>query len=129
VISKKVFGRFTPKGYEIYQKSINYRKFMTDMTLLKDYPPASLIIWEQHLVYATIFGVADKVIKHMKVVVKDSTVRSSNMYPLYQVSIMSSLMHSHSTAQSTVHSHSSGGSFGGGGGIGGGFGGGGGGAR
>jgi len=121
----KVFGRFTPKGYEVYLKSLKYRKFMTDMTLLKKYPPASIVIWEEVLVYATLFGVADKVIKQLKLVFPDTKASSSGLYPLYSATALHSFSSHYSVATSTM-SASSGGH---GGGVGGGFGGGGGGAR
>jgi uncharacterized membrane protein len=124
LLPRRVFGRFTPEGLEIYQKSANYKKFMTDMTLLKKYPPASIIIWEEHLVYATAFGVAANVIKQMKLVVKDAEISSSRLYPAYNIQTI----HSLGSVSTVASSHSSsGGGFGGG--AGGGFGGGGGGAR
>ncbi|MFH1181800.1 MAG: DUF2207 domain-containing protein [Candidatus Woesearchaeota archaeon] len=126
LLPRRIFGRFTPEGYEIYLKSMNYKKFMTDMTLLKKYPPASIVIWEEHLVYATLFGVADKVIKETKLFVNESKVNSSSLYPVYNSYAIASLSSANSVASS--HSSSRGGGFGGGG-VGGGFGGGGGGAR
>ncbi|MBU0758354.1 MAG: DUF2207 domain-containing protein [Nanoarchaeota archaeon] len=135
-IPAKVFGRFSPKGYEIYRKSMNYRRFMTDLTQLKKYPPASLIIWEEQLVYAALFGAAEKVIKQMKLSVKEDMVASSNIYPLYHVNTFRAFSRPYSLASSTVAransssgSGFSGGGFSGGGSVGGGFGGGGGGAR
>jgi len=124
----KVFGRFTPKGYGVYRKSLNYRKFMTDMTLLKKYPPASIVIWEEVLVYATLFGVAKKVMKQLKVVFPDAQASHSSLYPLYSAHTFSSFSSANAVASSTLSSSSGSGGFGGGS-VGGGFGGGGGGAR
>ena len=102
---------------------------MTDMTLLKKYPPKSVIIWDEILVYATLFGVADEVLKQMKLVVKDSTYKSSTFYPLYTTYSFNTLNKSYSVASTSSTKTTSGvGGFSGGGGIGGGFGGGGGGA-
>ncbi|MFT4326299.1 MAG: DUF2207 family protein [Candidatus Woesearchaeota archaeon] len=92
-----------------------YRKFITDLTLLKQYPPKSVILWDEHLVFATALGVAAKVEKHMKVVSPDANTR---MY--------SAAAFSRSVATVSAPS-SSGGS--GGGSVGGSGGGGGGGAR
>ncbi|MFH0875658.1 MAG: DUF2207 domain-containing protein [archaeon] len=131
-VPRNVFGRFTKEGYFIYKKSMNYKRFMTDLTLLKKYPPASIAIWEEQLVYATLFGVADKVLAAMKTTVKEEDMHSSGLYPLYRYSSLSYLNSSYSVASSTISSSSRGGSSGGfhgGGGVGGGFGGGGGGAR
>lgn len=123
VLSSKIFGRFTIEGLELHERAINYKKFLTDMTLMKKYPPASLIIWEEHLIYATLFGVAAKTIKNMKVVVKDTTIKNSSLYPMYNYALISHISSSYSVATASTSSSS------GGGGVGGGFGGGGGGAR
>jgi uncharacterized membrane protein len=131
IIPSYVFGRFTTKGYEIYLKSLNFKKFMTDLTLLKKYPPSSIIIWEEQLVYAVIFGVANKVINNMNIVAtqKIKMDKKSHMHIIAQSSFISSVSSLQSKASSTVSSNSRGGGFSGGGSVGGGFGGGGGGAR
>lgn len=132
-LNSRVFGHFTKEGFEIYSKSINFKNFMTDMTLLKQYPPKSIIIWEEQLIYATLFGVADKVIKYLKInqTIDDNYLKNNSMlYPLYNAKHLSLINSSFATAQmnSSKSSGGSGGGFGGGS-IGGGFGGGGGGAR
>jgi uncharacterized membrane protein len=124
-LSEKIFGRFSLKGYEIYNKTINYEKFLTDMTLLKKYPPSSIVIWEEHLVYATIFGVAKKVISEFKSIVPESYQKRSSLFYLTNNTHFSSFSNSYVYASSTISSSSSSG----GGSVGGGFGGGGGGAR
>lgn len=129
-LPQRIFGKFTKEGYEIYLKLINFRKFITNMTLLKRYPPASIIIWEEYLVYACAFGVADKVIKEMKIIVPEYTMQSSSLYFAYNVSTLKTIDSSYFTAiRHAGVSGSSSGGFSGGGGVGGGFGGGGGGAR
>jgi uncharacterized membrane protein len=122
-LPRRIFGRFT-EGYEIYKKSMNYKKFLTSMTLLKKYPPASIIIWEEHLVYATLFGVAEKVIREMNLMVSESAMKQSRLYPMYNMPAISSFNSAAAISSSSSSSHSS---FGGS--VGGGFGGGGGGAR
>jgi len=130
LLPARIFGRFTKDGYDVYLKLRNFRKFMTDMTLLKEYPPKSIIIWDQYLVYAAAFGVADKVINEMKIIVPEFSMSSSSLYPAYHIYAISAINSSYSTAMSYSGSSGSGvGGFSGGGGVGGGFGGGGGGAR
>jgi uncharacterized membrane protein len=118
-IPYRVFGKFTPEGYEIYKKSLNFKKFLGDHTLLSRYPPASVIIWDEQLVYATAFGVAAVVIKEMQA--HAEIARNSTLYPIYNAHIYSSFSGTYAHAQSSMSSG------GGGGGAGGGFGGGGGG--
>jgi uncharacterized membrane protein len=125
ILPTRIFGRFTPEGHELYMRSMNFKKFMTDMTQLRKYPPKSIVIWEEILVYATLFGVAEKVTKEMKVVVNDKMIHGSSLYVLSNAG----MMHSLNAAQTTAAASLGGGAGGGGGGAGGGFGGGGGGAR
>ncbi len=125
LLPRTVFGRFTERGREIYLRSMAYKRFMTDLTQLKRYPPASLAIWEEHLVYATLFGVADKVLKNMQLAA--GNIETSNLRHVATSARLSSL--GRLSGVSPPSSGSSGSSFSGGGSSGGGFGGGGGGAR
>jgi uncharacterized membrane protein len=123
LLPNKVFGRFTPEGYEIYLRSMNFKRFMADMTLLKNHPPESIVIWEEYLVYATLFGVAEKVLNNLKVSISDASVRSSSLYPVYNINNISILGQTQHIARANSSSSHGGGH------VGGGFGGGGGGAR
>ncbi|MBN1923887.1 MAG: DUF2207 domain-containing protein [Nanoarchaeota archaeon] len=130
LISRKVLGKWTQKGRNFELKWNNFKKFLKDYSLLKEHPPQSIIMWEQFLVYAIILGVADNVIKVMKLQVPDFA-KNSNMAVLYYHPHFYSSLHS-TMMSSSVRSRSSGGRSGfggGGGGFGGGHGGGGGGAR
>ena len=42
------------------------KKFLEEFSTFEDYPVPSLIIWEHYLVYATSFGIADKVSEQLK---------------------------------------------------------------
>jgi uncharacterized membrane protein len=48
-----------------------YRKFISDFSAMKDAGPGLLQIWEQHLVYATALGVADKLLANLDLVAKE----------------------------------------------------------
>ncbi len=124
-IPSRVFGQFTAEGLELYRKTMAYKNFMTDLTLLKKYPPASLVIWDEVLVYATALGVADEVSKNMSIIAPRERT-GGRLYPAYGMSLHSGYAHAYAAA---VAPRGGGGGFGGGGHVGGGFGGGGGGAR
>ncbi|MDR0309725.1 MAG: DUF2207 domain-containing protein, partial [Candidatus Methanoplasma sp.] len=55
----------TVAGEDERAKANALKRFYTDMTLIKERRAMELPIWEQHLVYATALGVADKVIKEL----------------------------------------------------------------
>ncbi len=127
-VHNQVFGRFTPDGLLFYRKGKAYRRYLSDLTLLKRYPPASIVIWEECLVYAAALGAAKTVEDQMQAMAPAASAAGSGLY------VASSM--GFATGFSTVYASASpgsapaGGGFSGGGfgGVGGGFGGGGGGA-
>ncbi|MBO8161224.1 MAG: DUF2207 domain-containing protein [Thermosipho sp. (in: Bacteria)] len=129
-IPRDVFGNWTRVGREYYLKWKNFEKFLLDFSALSEYPPESVVIWEDYIVYATALGIADKVEKHLKKLVPKEIEEASHPYYGYHTYRRYGLgfFTVSSVATSTV-SKGSGSGFGGGvGGAGGGSGGGGGGA-
>lgn len=60
--------RYSKKGLEDYVRWKAFRKFLQDFSAMDQHQIPSLVIWEQYLVYAIPLGVADEVIKQLKVV-------------------------------------------------------------
>ncbi len=80
----KVAGRWTKYGLTYYKKWQRFKSYLTDFSMLKEYPPESIAIWEIYLVYATALGVARKVIKHMKMILPQQfSEEEINMSPFY----------------------------------------------
>lgn len=135
-LPKDVFGKWSKEGLTYYKKWINLKKFLEEFSLMSEYPPDSVIVWEEFLVYATAFGIADKVEKALKQLVpKEQWEMQSNhslMYGAYGYALGYNIGSIRNVALQTVakaSSGSGGGGFSGGaGGAGGGSGGGGGGA-
>ena len=133
VAFKKSMGRWTPEGHLFYLKWMNFSKYLTDYSLIKQYPPASIIIWDHFIVYAMALGVAETALKNMNLSMPTAQMDQSRLgrlhyYPFFYLGMSGAY---------TASTPGSGGSGGGGiigggggfGGIGGGFGGGFGGAR
>ena len=132
-------NRKTKKGVEHYAKWQAFKNFLNDFGnfSIKELP--EIILWERYLVYATVFGLADKVEKAMNVKIAEfSNVNDANyimvthIHNVHMASVISSTMHTAiNTSQITINRAnassrmSSGGGFGGGFSGGGGFGGGG----
>ena len=57
---------YTEKGLEEKAKWIGLKNFMNDFSLLNEREIPELALWDKYLVYATAFGIADKVIKGLK---------------------------------------------------------------
>lgn len=125
--------RFGIKKYSYEGKLLTlkwnaFKKFLKDFSLISQYPPASLVIWEKYLVYGTALGVAKEVLKAMKelnVPVQEidwyvpalaGTMNIKNFTESFNASLMA---FSQSFSQNVMPSSSSGSSIGGGGGFGG----------
>ena len=120
---KTILSRWTEEGHLLELKWKNFKKFISDFTLLKEHPPESIALWDFYMVYAVALGVADNTIKAMKDIVPDEEIRNIRTGTLvYSAAGFSSI----NSFTSSVRSSSSGGGGSGGSG-GGGFGGGGGG--
>ena len=140
-----IFNKRTKRGAEDYQKWEAFKRFLEDFGRFDEKELPEIVLWERYLVYANIFGIADKVGKTMKI--KFNEINTNNQYSngdlLFDYmmwnnlnySINNTVRSSVSTARTVVNeaiaksSSSSGGGFGGGFSSGGGFGGGGGGGR
>ena len=130
--SNGIMGRWTPEGKEFNDKWENFKKYLKDYSLIKEYPPESVQVWGRYLVYATALGCADEVNKNMKKYFKEYNV-SEEYYSDYDSLYFSyyggwAIMHSSFNTLNTPETDTDPGSFGDIGDIGsGGFGGGGGG--
>ena len=123
---KKNINVLTQKGINDKEKWKGLKKYMEDFSLLNEKEVPAIEVWEQYLVYATAFGIADKVLKQLKTVYPnidelDNINSSAYMYFIYHSNFSSSISNSISSSISSAYSSSSGG--------GGGFSGGGGGGR
>ena len=67
------------KGNEDYVRWVAFKKFLEDFSTFKDYPVPSLVIWEHYLVYATSFGIADKVMDQLKLKFSESDFTNANL--------------------------------------------------
>ncbi len=126
----------TQKGTDEKECWTGLKNYMNDFSLLKEKEVPELVLWEKYLVYATAFGIADKVLKQLKVIypqITDYNYMSTHGYAYLYWSFygnMNGNFITHiNTSVSGVYSsthYSSGSGFGGGFSGGGGFGGGGG---
>ena len=70
LISKLInrFSGFTSKGINEQEQWKAFKKYMEDFSLLDEKEIPHLVIWEKYLIFATAFGIADKVIKQLKII-------------------------------------------------------------
>ncbi|MDD3986026.1 MAG: DUF2207 domain-containing protein [Methanobacterium sp.] len=127
ILPEKIAGQWTSYGEEYDAKWHNFKKYIQDFSLIKEYPPESIVIWNKYLVYATALGAAAAVRKAMELSVPKEELQGSDIYLFHYYGGYYLLSTAFDTGISTA-STGSGGDFGGVGDVGGGFGGGGGGA-
>lgn len=66
VLPQKIAGQWTKYGREYYAQWHSFKKYIEDYSLIKEYPPESVNVWNRYMVYATALGDADGVKKAMK---------------------------------------------------------------
>jgi len=124
-----LFGRFTKEGIIKHLKWEGFKNYITDFSLMKQHPPASVIIWEQYMVYATAFGVAKEASKVIGQILPKEVTAHSKFSSFSTFAMTSAVISSIPSSRPSAGGSSGFSSGGGGGGFGGGGGGGGGGAR
>lgn len=102
------------------------KKYMDDFSLLNEKEVPDLVLWEKYLVYATTFGIAEKVLNQLKVrypefsdenYMRNTAYFYIMMHPGYNTTFVNSINTSVSRAYSAsvaASNSSSGGGYGGG---------------
>lgn len=90
-------------------------KYLKDYSLIKDRYPIELSIWNEYLVFASLFGIADKVAKEFKEELIKAGYSDGQIYLTYPVLCMSSYSSSFTTSINSSTGYSGSGSGGGGG--------------
>lgn len=80
ILPQKIAGQWTTYGEEYDAKWHNFKKYIQDFSLIKEYPPESVAIWNKYLVYATALGAADAVRKAMELYVPSDQLEGSDIY-------------------------------------------------
>lgn len=126
------FNGFTQKGINEQEQWKAFKKYMEDFSYLNEKEVPQLVLWEKYLVFATAFGIADKVLKQLKVKYPElndpdtihSMILFNSMYNSngFNTKFINSINTSTSRMYSSTYSSGSGsgGGFSGGGGFGGG---------
>ena len=65
-IPQRIEGHWTTNGEEYDAKWHNFKKYVHNSKLIKEYPPESIEIWNKYLIYATALGIEEPVLKAME---------------------------------------------------------------
>lgn len=98
IINAVVFGMmackinvFSQKGVDEKEQWKAFKKYMEDFSLLKDKEVPALVLWEKYLVFATAFGISEKVLKQLKIIYPEIIDMNSAMYSYSYIHIMNSV--------------------------------------
>ncbi len=130
ILSSRYTG-FTQKGINEKELWNGLKRYMLDFSLLKEREVPELVLWEKYLVYATAFGISERVINQLKIVYPQITsgelvgnyayfnIMANSRYNLSTISHLNNAINSsYNTAYRSTYSSGSGsgGGFSGGGG-------------
>lgn len=59
-------GTFTPQTREKAREVVGFRKFLSDFTLVGERRTSEVALWNDYMVFASLFGIADQVAKELK---------------------------------------------------------------
>ena len=79
------------KGVDEKEQWKAFKRYMEEFSLLKEKEIPSLILWEKYLVFATAFGISEKVLEQLKVVYPEITDMNSAMYNYSYIHVMNSV--------------------------------------
>ncbi|MDO5096372.1 MAG: DUF2207 domain-containing protein [Peptostreptococcaceae bacterium] len=69
----------TQEGFRMITEALGFKKYLDDFTLIAEREVKEVELWDDYLVYAALFGIADKVAKEMKRINPDF-VQQSEFY-------------------------------------------------
>lgn len=105
----------TDKYAQDQKELLGLWKYLKDYSLIKDRYPIELSIWNEYLVFASLFGIADKVAKEFKEELIKAGYSDNQIYLTYPVLCMSSYSSSFTNSINSSTGYSGSGSGGGGG--------------
>lgn len=113
--AKNRISAYTQKGVDEQDKWKALKKYMEDFSLLKEKEVPDLVLWEKFLVYATAFGIAEKVIKQLKITYPEYDTLDYTVYPNMYIFMHTDFSKSFNSISSSMSSSFSSGTGGGGG--------------
>lgn len=104
----------TQTGIDEKEKWKGLKKYMEDFSMLDKREIPEIVIWEKFLVYATVFGIADKVLKQLKIVYPNITEQMNvntygYMYLMMNTNFSNSFSHAITNSMSSAYSSAAGG--------------------
>jgi uncharacterized membrane protein len=92
LMPEKIAGRWTSYGKEYYARWHSFKRYIKDYSLIKEYSPESVNVWNRYLVYATALGAAEGVRESMELSIPESILSETDLYMFHYYSSPMSLL-------------------------------------
>ncbi|MDD2376940.1 MAG: DUF2207 domain-containing protein [Clostridia bacterium] len=102
-----------------FNKLLGLQKYLTEYSLIKERYPIETVLWGKYLVFASLFGIADKVSKEFKEELLSQGYDENYIYTTYPMLHMAVYSHAFTASAASMSGSSSSGGYSGGGGGGG----------
>jgi uncharacterized membrane protein len=76
----RMWVRRTPKGALLHARWQAFRRYLNDFSRVEESPPASLVLWEQFLVYGIALGVAEQVLEAARLHAPPEIAKGGSFY-------------------------------------------------
>ena len=108
-------GKYLPAGQVENRKIVGFKKFLEETTLIKERSTPEVALWREYLIFASLFGIADKVAKELKDIdpVVFEKAYTMNYVDMSRVIYLTNSYSNVLTRHAVSHVSSSGGSLGG----------------
>ena len=80
ILPQKIAGQWTPYGREYYEKWKSFKRYIEDYSLINNYSPESVKVWDKYLIYGTALGAANGVRKAMELSLPDNKRKKDSSY-------------------------------------------------
>lgn len=84
IVLARAIKRRSQEAAELHAQYAALRHYLKDFGRMDEKPPDAVVLWEHFLVYAVVFGIADEVVKAMKIKVPD-VINDPGFAPMYWV--------------------------------------------
>ena len=84
--SKNSYHGLSQRGKELLANITGFRKYLLDFSLIRERTLSEGIIWQDYLIFATLLGIADKVLEQLELVYPNMTAYNENAHYYYVLS-------------------------------------------
>lgn len=62
------YNKFNEQGQEMARRMLGFKKYLEDFTIINERKAVEVSLWREYMIFATLFGIAEKVAKDLKAI-------------------------------------------------------------